>query len=219
MTHRKKVFYEVLAFGFILLFLIVVLTPSAREFKVNPPKYTSLMFERTDETQKISYIYVPDNKISKYLLRAVVVAEDGTFFEHKGFDFESIQKAFEEAWKKKKFPRGASTITQQLAKNLYLSSHKSFFRKIKEALITIKIEQTLSKRKILEIYCNIAEWGPGIFGVEAASRYYFKKSASQLSQYESSILAAMLPGPNGVFDFKKHQNRVMKRAQKIMGKL
>lgn len=215
MRPKKRFLIELASLLIIISVSMFIFTPSGREFLKENPQYTPIMFERRRENEKILYRYTPLNKISKSLQRAVIVAEDSKFYEHSGFDFESINNAFFDAWKKKSFPRGASTITQQLAKNLYLSSEKSLLRKIKEALITFKIEYTLSKQKILELYCNIAEWGPGIFGAEAASQYYFKKSAATLTPYEAALLAAMLPSPNGIFDFKKYPNRVKKRASMI----
>ncbi|MDH3494767.1 MAG: transglycosylase domain-containing protein, partial [Acidobacteriota bacterium] len=115
-----------------------------------------------------------------------------------------------------KFKRGASTITQQLAKNLYLSEERSFLRKGREAAITFALEKELSKRRILEIYLNVIEWGDGIYGAEAASRFYFKKSASGLSPNEAAFLAAMIPSPLNIFNPKKNPKRVRRRQRAIM---
>ena len=146
-------------------------------------------------TLKISHRWVAFPKISSNLKHAVLVGEDGVFYSHHGFDYEEIQEAIKSDIKHKRFVRGASTISMQLAKNLYLSTSKSPLRKLKEVIITIRLERELPKRRILEIYLNSIEWGNGIFGCEAASRYYFGKSCSSLSPYESAMLAATIPNP------------------------
>jgi monofunctional biosynthetic peptidoglycan transglycosylase len=128
-------------------------------------------------------------------MKAVLIAEDDNFWRHEGFDYEAIQKAIERDLKDKKFRFGGSTISQQLARNLYLSPEKSFLRKIREAFITWRMEKALSKRRILELYLNSAEWGEGVFGVEAASRRYYGKSSSELTPQEAARLAAVLPNP------------------------
>jgi monofunctional biosynthetic peptidoglycan transglycosylase len=127
---------------------------------------------------------------------AVLVAEDDTFFEHSGFATGQMKSAIAEAWRKREVPRGASTITQQLAKNLWLSPSRNPWRKVKEALLTVQLEQELDKRRILELYLNVAEFGPGIHGAEAAARRYFGKSAADLSDSEAAQLAASLPKPS-----------------------
>src|SRR3989304_1548083 len=132
------------------------------------------------------------------MAKAVIIAEDDKFWSHEGFDIEAMQKAIEKDLLAGKFKAGGSTISQQLAKNLYLSPAKSPIRKLREAIITWKLERTLSKRRILEIYLNAAEWGEGIFGVEAAARHHFGKSAAELSPMEAARLAAVLPNPRGV---------------------
>lgn len=139
--------------------------------------------------------WVSFSKISPYLVKAVLIAEDDKFWAHEGFDYEAIQKALEKDLKAKKFKSGGSTITQQLARNLYLSPEKSLIRKISEAVITYRMEKVLSKKRILELYLNVAEWGDGIFGAEAASRHYYGKSSSELIPEEAARLAAVLPNP------------------------
>jgi len=139
--------------------------------------------------------WVPYSKISPYLIKAVLIAEDDKFWNHDGFDYEAIQKAIEKDLKAKKFKFGGSTISQQLARNLFLSPEKSLIRKISEAVITWRMEKVLSKRRILELYFNVAEWGEGIFGAEAASRHYFGKPSSELNPEEAARLAAILPNP------------------------
>jgi len=144
---------------------------------------------------RVYQVWVPFSKISPYLVKAVLIAEDDKFWKHEGFDYEAIQKAIEKDLKAKKFKSGGSSITQQLARNLYLSPEKSMIRKISEAIITRRMEQTLSKKRILELYLNVVEWGDGIFGAEAASRHYYGKPSSELTPEEAARLAAVLPNP------------------------
>jgi monofunctional biosynthetic peptidoglycan transglycosylase len=179
--------------------------------------------------------WVPLEKISPHLQRAVLAGEDANFATHRGFDWEAIQKAWEEAQKEAEkeakqegnnseddwipampsFKRGASTITQQLAKNLYLSEERSFIRKGREAAITYFLERELSKKRILEIYLNVIEWGDGIYGAEEAAQHYFKKSADSLNAQEAAFLAAIIPSPNNVFNPNKNRKRVNRRARII----
>lgn len=140
-------------------------------------------------------------QISPHLQRAVVVAEDARFYQHQGFDWEAIVEAAERDWAARSFEYGGSTISQQLVKNLYLSSEKSPIRKIKEALITSVMEAKLKKRRILEVYLNVVEWGGGIYGAEAAADHYFSKPAAELAPQEAAFLAAILPAP------RYYQNR------------
>jgi monofunctional biosynthetic peptidoglycan transglycosylase len=140
-------------------------------------KYRREQFEREGNPFILRYYPVPLNKISPYLVKAVLIAEDDKFYRHEGFDWDALQKALEKNLKEGKIKYGGSTISQQLAKNLYLSPSKNPIRKIKEAILTVRLEKALGKRRILELYLNIAEWGLGVFGAEAASRYYFGKSA------------------------------------------
>jgi monofunctional biosynthetic peptidoglycan transglycosylase len=129
------------------------------------------------------------------MVKAVLIAEDDKFYSHEGFDFEAMQKALEKDIKAGKLKYGGSTISQQLAKNLFLSPSKNPLRKAKEVILTWRIENNLSKRRILELYLNVAEWGDGIFGVEAASRHYYGKSAADLTPMEAARLAVVLPNP------------------------
>ena len=144
---------------------------------------------------KIRHNWVPYNRISEHLKRAVVAAEDAKFLDHEGFDWEAIQKAILKNEESGKVVAGASTITQQLSKNLFLSGSRSWLRKAQEAAITWMMERTLSKRRILEMYLNVAEWGEGVFGAEAAARYHFGIPASGLSAEQGAYLAAILPSP------------------------
>ncbi len=139
--------------------------------------------------------YVPLSQISKYVQKAIILSEDSLFYQHKGFDWQSIEKSAKENLAKGKIKRGGSTITQQLAKNLYLSKEKSLFRKLAEAFITLQIEKNLTKKEILEKYLNVIEFGKNIYGIKAAAEYYFNKKPSQLDVIESSFLAMLLPNP------------------------
>jgi monofunctional glycosyltransferase len=144
---------------------------------------------------KLRHKWIRYDKISLNLKRALVAAEDANFMEHEGFDWDAIQRAYEKNMKKGKVVAGGSTISQQLAKNLFLSSKRSSWRKLEEAIITVMLETVLSKQRIFEIYLNIIEWGNGVFGAEAASRYYFDKSAANLDAWEAARLASMVPNP------------------------
>lgn len=175
--------------------------PNVSRLRKENPKNTSFMEYREREWEeqgkriKIRQAWAPLSRISPYLVKAVLIAEDDKFWFHEGFDLEALQKAVERDIKQKKFKFGGSTISQQLAKNLYLSPSKNPMRKIKEAILTWRIERSLSKKRILELYLNVAEWGEGIFGIEAASRHYYGKPASALNPEEAARLASVLPNP------------------------
>ncbi len=139
--------------------------------------------------------YVLLNSISIDLIKPVIISEDDTFFRHSGINMDELKKAFRENLQKKQFARGASTITMQLARNAFLSRTKTITRKMREIVITKRIEETLTKRQILEYYLNVIEWGPNVYGAEAAAYYYFGKSASQLNLAEGSLMAGILPNP------------------------
>jgi monofunctional biosynthetic peptidoglycan transglycosylase len=144
---------------------------------------------------RVAWTWVPYTAISPDLKRAVLVAEDINFFSHRGFDLGEVQSALEKAMREGEVPRGASTLTQQVAKNLWLSPSRNPWRKAKEAILTWQLERTLSKRRILELYLNVAEFGPGVFGVGAASQRYFGRPAAELGPTEAAALAAGLPMP------------------------
>lgn len=139
--------------------------------------------------------YVPLSQVAPILQKTIILTEDSNFYNHKGFDWDAIEKNAKEGWETGAFKRGGSTITQQLAKNMFLNKDRTFIRKGLEAIITDRIEHTLSKKEILERYLNIVEFGKDIFGVKAAARYYFKKSPAELTVVESSFLAMVLPSP------------------------
>lgn len=158
-------------------------------------KYREKVWQEKGVKRKITNIWVPLSRVSPYVMKAVIIAEDDKFWSHEGFDFEAMQKALEKDIKKKKFKAGGSTISQQLAKNLYLSPSKNPIRKLKEAILTWRLERNLSKRRIMELYLNVAEWGDGIYGIEAAARKHYGKSAAGLTARESAVLAAVIPNP------------------------
>ena len=139
--------------------------------------------------------WVPYERISAHLKRAVVTAEDARFTEHEGVDWDAVQKAYEDNLKRGRAARGGSTISQQLAKNLFLSGERSYLRKVQELAITYMIETVWDKRRILEVYLNVAEWGEGLFGAEAAARLYFGTSAQHVGPEEAARMAAFLPSP------------------------
>ncbi len=163
---------------------------------------------------------VPLSRISPDLERAVLVAEDIDFFSHHGFATAEIRDALEKAWAEGEAPRGASTLTQQLAKNLWLSPSRNPWRKVKEALLTLQLEHALSKRRILELYLNVVEFGPGVFGAEAAARHYFGVSAADLTSEQAAGLAASLPRPRswhpGVESpgYRRHVERILSRMER-----
>ena len=167
----------------------------------NNPGTTAFMRARLDAMREknrdatISHRWLAYEQISPHLKRAVVAIEDAKFLGHEGFDWEGIQKAHEKNVKLGRIVMGGSTITQQLAKNLFLSGSRSPWRKAQEAVITVMLEKMMSKRRILEIYLNVIEWGDGVFGAEAAARHYFRVPASQLSAEQAARLAAMVPNP------------------------
>jgi monofunctional biosynthetic peptidoglycan transglycosylase len=163
---------------------------------VNPG--SSAFMQRYQENRpgaRVRQAWVPYERISPHLKRAVVAAEDAKFLDHEGFDWEAIQKAMVKNERRGKVVAGASTISQQLSKNLFLSGSRSWIRKGQEAAITWMLERTMSKRRILELYLNFAEWGEGVFGAEAAARHHFGASAAALTPEQSAYLAAILPSP------------------------
>ncbi len=159
-------------------------------------EYRQDEWRREGKKYRIRQKWVRLSRISPYLIKAVLIGEDDKFWSHEGFDYEAIQKALEKDVRAKRFKLGGSTISQQLAKNLYLSPSKNPLRKIREAILTWRMEHILTKKRILELYLNVAEWGDaGIFGIEMAARHYYGKSASEINPEEAARLAAVLPNP------------------------
>ena len=257
MWYWTKVLFLILigAVGLWLVYELVTF-PSISSLRTENPVTTSLIEYRLSEAraegieQRKFMVWTPIEQISPHLQRAVLAGEDSRFFEHNGFDWEAIEKAWDEAvvegereareeceteakangtpkadckpseddWipPMPSFKRGASTITQQLAKNLYLSEDRNFLRKGREAVYTYFLERGLSKKRILEIYLNVIEWGDGVYGAEAASRRYFNKSSSNLTREEAAFLAAMIPSPLNVFNPIKNRKRVNRRQRVLL---
>ncbi len=237
-------------------FYELVTFPNISALRSENPVTTSMIENRLNEARSEGreprkfMIWMPMEQISPNLQRAVLAGEDARFFEHNGFDWDAIEKAWNEAVREGRreakeeceaeakssgqsgrdcssredewipplpsFKRGASTVTQQLAKNLYLSEDRNFLRKGREAAYTYFLERNLSKKRILEIYLNVIEWGDGVYGAEAASRNYFRKSASNLTREEAAFLAAMIPSPLNVFNPEKNRKRVVRRQRAIL---
>jgi len=188
------------------------------------PSTTAFMSARLDLMQEkkpaaqLQHVWIPYDKISTNLKRAILVAEDDKFVDHEGFDWEGIQKAMDKNQKKGKVVAGGSTITQQLAKNLFLSGERSIYRKGEEALITVMMEWMMDKERILEIYLNVIEWGDGVFGAEAASRHYFGVGANQLTAEQAARLAAMVPRPR-FYDRNRNAPWLLKKTQIILERM
>ncbi|MBI2345762.1 MAG: monofunctional biosynthetic peptidoglycan transglycosylase [Deltaproteobacteria bacterium] len=196
--------------------------PDVAYLKYGHPSHSSFM--RIDSVKslltgsaiQLQQVWVPAERIAPALKRAVVAAEDDTFFEHAGFDWQAIKKAAVLNWKRRRFLRGASTITQQLARNLFLYPAKTPTRKLKEFLIALKLERELTKARILELYLNFAQWGPGVYGCEAAARHYFRGSCAGLLATQAAFLATILPNPKKL---GRGGYRLTPRAQQILQRM
>ena len=234
----------VVIFAVFVLWLVyeVATFPRVAGLKTKNPETTSFIEARLEEARREGreprrvQQWAPLERISPHLQRAVLAGEDTNFATHDGFDYEAIQRAWDEAKRASEkeakeegeadesswipdlshFRRGGSTVSQQLAKNLYLSSERSFARKIREAVYTYFLERTLTKRRILEIYLNVIEWGDGVYGAEAAARTQFNKSAADLTPREAAFLAAMIPSPLNVFNPQKNLRRVQRRQRVLL---
>jgi monofunctional biosynthetic peptidoglycan transglycosylase len=176
------------------------------------------VLQSKDPEAELKHRWIAYNQISPNLKKALITSEDAKFLDHEGFDWEGIQTAWEKNLKKGKIVAGGSTISQQLAKNLFLSGRKTPWRKLEEAAITIMMEKMMSKRRIFEIYLNVIEWGNGVFGAEAAARHYYRKSARNLSAGESAKLAAMVPNPR-YFDKNRSDRRLLRKARIIQRRM
>jgi monofunctional glycosyltransferase len=213
-----------LGVGFIAAAYIYLTLPDVRVLRTANPATTAFMELRARAAHAQGkpvtrdWRWVPYARISGNLKRAVIVTEDGAFWQHEGVDYEQLRESMETNWERGEFARGASTITQQLAKNLYLSPSKNPIRKVKELLITRRLEVELSKQRILELYLNAIEWGDGIWGAEAAARRYFRKGASDLSTSESALLAAAIANPH-ILDPAHPSARLRRRQQMIMRRM
>ncbi|HEY8355044.1 MAG TPA: monofunctional biosynthetic peptidoglycan transglycosylase [Methylophilaceae bacterium] len=167
---------------------------------------------------RLKHQWVEYERISPHLKRAVVAAEDARFMQHGGFDWDGIRQAYEKNRKKGRLIAGGSTISQQLAKNLFLSSQRTPWRKAQEAVITLMLEGMMSKRRILEIYLNVIEWGDGVFGAEAAARHYYGVGAQHLSGYQAAKLAAMIPNPR-YYDQHRSTRFLERKAATIQARM
>ena len=188
------------------------------------PTMTSFMREQAaalrekNPDARIQQVWVPYNRISNNLKRAIIASEDANFSEHEGVDWEALQKAYEKNNKKKKVVSGGSTITQQLAKNLFLSGSRSYLRKGQELVITYMLETLMDKERIFEIYLNVVEFGKGTFGAEAAARHYYGVSAANLGAAQAARLAVMLPNPR-FFDAHRDSNYLARRTGVILRRM
>jgi len=215
-----------LAAGALALFLAVQLSFFLRLWwwRDHDPQATAFMNERLAEMRKhdprakLEYRWVPYARISGNLKRAIVVAEDSRFVDHEGFDWEAIEKAREKNQKKGKIVAGGSTISQQLAKNLFLSPSRTPWRKGQEALITVMMEHVMDKRRILEIYLNVIEWGDGVFGAEAAAHHYYGVGASSLTPEAAARLAAIVPDPRR-YDHQRTSAFISRKTQTILARM
>jgi monofunctional glycosyltransferase len=226
----KKTIKKTLIFGppaIVALALLFVgwnlVFPSMSKLKTENPKTTSFMAYRQaqlkakGQTKNLTQLWVPMSQISPYLVNAVIISEDDLFWQHKGFDWKAIKEAYEQNRIRKEVHFGGSTITQQLAKNLFLSSSRSILRKAREAILTWRLERVLTKNRILELYLNVVEWGDGIYGVEAASAYYYQTHAINLTPDEAARLAAVLPQPRRYTPAKiRNSDYLMERSQEIL---
>ena len=215
-------FAAILAFVYIAYIYLTL--PDVRHLAKENPKTTAFMELRIDEAHaagrkfSIRHQWVPYSRISPFLKRAVIVTEDAAFFDHDGIDLDEIKASLEKNWEDGQFLRGASTITQQLAKNLYLSPSRNPMRKVTELLITRRLEAALSKQRIFEIYLNMIEWGDGIFGCEAAARAYFGKSCASLDVPEAALMAGAIINPRE-HNPAKPTRRLLRRQQIILRRM
>src|SRR3954447_18749552 len=198
--------------------------PDVSALAKSPPKTTAFMELRREQLRAagkddaIHYTFVPYAQISPYLRRAVLVAEDDSFYEHHGVDVKGMQDAIRKDWEKKRVAHGGSTITQQLAKNLYLSPSRNPLRKLKEFFIARSLESHLTKKRILELYLNVVEMGERVYGAEAASHFYFQRDASDLSPQQAALLAGCLPNPR-VMDPAGPNRRLRSRQKMILSRM
>jgi monofunctional biosynthetic peptidoglycan transglycosylase len=203
---------------------VYLTTPDVRSLRTKNPETTAFMELRAREARargekpRRTQRWVRYGRVSPQLVRAVLVTEDSKFWRHDGLDYQQIKESMEVNLERGEFARGASTITQQLAKNLYLSPSKNPVRKLRELLIARRLETELTKQRILELYLNVIEWGNGIYGAEAAARAYFGKPASQLDAPESALLAAMIANPR-IMNPASPTARLLRRQQMVLRRM
>jgi monofunctional biosynthetic peptidoglycan transglycosylase len=224
MRKIGRAILALLATGFACVAYLYLSLPDVRGLGTSNPDTTAFIELRARETRargdepRRVQKWVSYARISQQLKRAVLVAEDGTFWTHEGVDYEQLKESIEANIERMEFARGGSTITQQLAKNLYLSPSKNPIRKLRELLIARQLETELTKQRILELYLNVIEWGDGIYGAEAAARTYFQKSAAELGPQESALLAAAIVNPR-LLDPGHPTARLRRRQQMIMRRM
>jgi monofunctional biosynthetic peptidoglycan transglycosylase len=223
-TKVVRALIAVPAAGLALLVYLWVTLPDVRPLRTTNPPTTAFIELRADEARQLGRSprriqrWVSYSHIAPDLKRAVLVAEDDAFWQHEGVDFEQMQESLEADWARGRFLRGGSTITQQLAKNLYLSPSKNPLRKLRELVIARRLEAELKKARILELYLNVIEWGDGIYGVEAAARTYFGTSSAGLGPNESALLAAAIVNPR-VVNPGHPSARLLRRQQLILRRM
>ena len=210
-------------FGLLLLYQMWIFAHVCWWVKFNPA--TSAFMETRLEVMQdknpdaeLKHQWVDYARISNHLKRALIASEDAKFVDHEGFDWEGIQKAYEKNMKKGKIVAGGSTISQQLAKNLFLSTKRTPWRKAEEAAITVMLETVMEKRRIFEIYLNVIEWGNGVFGAEAAARHYYRVSAAQLNAEQAAKLAAMVPNPR-YYDTHREARGLLRKTDIILKRM
>lgn len=218
----KKRYILLLILGILFLFGIFVWVSLPRVSllkKMNPCTTSLIKYKERNKKIKTHIDWIKYSHLSKYLIYTVLIAEDDKFYHHSGFDFEAIKKSATKNLKEKRIISGGSTITQQLAKNLYLSSRRSIIRKLREALITIRLERRLDKKRILEIYLNVIEFGKGIYGIKSASWFYFKKYPSTLNIEESIRLVSILPNPIRYSPLSNNSRRMNNKRNIILDRM
>jgi monofunctional biosynthetic peptidoglycan transglycosylase len=224
MRKAKRILIALPAILFACGAYVYLTTPDVRPLRTTNPATTAFIELRTRaaldrrEKPRRTQRWVPYARISPQLVRAVLVTEDSTFWQHDGLDYKQIKESMEVNLERGEFARGASTITQQLAKNLYLSPSKNPVRKLRELLIARRLEHELTKQRILEIYLNVIEWGDGIYGAEAAARAYFRTSASQLNAAEGALLAAAIANPR-IMNPASPTARLRRRQQMVLRRM
>ncbi len=210
-------------FALLLLYQLWIFAHICWWIKFNPST-SAFMESRLEIMQgknpdaQLQHQWVPYAKVSNNLKRALIASEDAKFVDHEGFDWEGIQKAYEKNMKKGKIVAGGSTISQQLAKNLFLSTKRTPWRKGEEVIITVMLEAVMDKRRIFEIYLNVIEWGNGVFGAEAAARHYYRTNAASLTTEQAAKLAAMVPNPR-YYDAHREAQGLLRKTGIILGRM
>jgi monofunctional biosynthetic peptidoglycan transglycosylase len=225
MTKFWRIFWRILLFLFILILLYQAWIAAHIWWWVDHNPTSSAFMQNRLEALKdknpaaqLQHYWVPYNRISISLKQALIAAEDAKFVDHDGFDWEGIQKAYEKDLKKGKLVSGGSTISQQLAKNLFLNSKRTPWRKGEEVIITLMLENMMEKERIFEIYMNVIEWGNGVFGVEAAARHYYQISAAALAPQQAAKLAAMVPNPR-YYDKHREAKGLLRKTEVILSRM